>query len=295
MATSIRHARLHRPAREGVRRQVREVFRHGIWHLVLALGALTMVGPFLWMLSSSLKAEADVFIFPPQWIPAPPRWSNYADLMNTMPFALFTLNSFKIAILVTFGQLLSCSLAAYAFARFKFPGRDILFFILLSALMIPGEVTLIPVYLIMRDLGWLNTHLPLIVPYFFGGAFGTFLLRQFFLTIPGELEDAARIDGAGRFVIYRRIFLPLAKPALATLGLFIFLGQWNSLLGPVIYLNDQSQMTLTVGLAYMQGEYSTQWNLLMAGTVVSVLPILVLYAFAQKYFVQGVVLSGLKG
>ena len=295
MATSIRHARLHRPAREGVRRQVREVFRHGIWHLVLVLGALTMVGPFLWMLSSSLKAEADVFIFPPQWIPSPLHWSNYADLMNDMPFALFAFNSFEIAILVTLGQLLSCSLAAYAFARLKFPGREVLFIILLAALMIPGEVTIIPVYLIMRSLGWLNTHLPLIVPYFFGGAFGTFLLRQFFLTIPSELEDAARIDGAGRFVIYRRIFLPLAKPALATLGLFIFLGQWNNLLGPVIYLNDQSQMTLTVGLSYMQGEYSTQWNLLMAGTVVSVLPILVLYAFAQKYFVQGVVLSGLKG
>lgn len=276
-------------------RLLRSMLQQGAWHLVLGLGALTMVGPFIWMVSSSLKNEADVFLYPPEWIPLPPRWANYADLMNLMPFGLFTFNSMKIATLASVGTLLSSSLAAYAFARLKFPGRDALFFILLSALMIPGEVTLIPVYLIMRSLGWLNTQLPLIVPSFFGNAFGTFLMRQFFLTIPRDLEDAARIDGAGRFTIFWRIFLPLAQPALATLGLFTFLSQWNNLLGPVIYLSDQNQMTLTVGLAYTQGEYSTQWNLLMAGTVVSVIPILVLYAFAQKYFVRGVVLSGLKG
>jgi multiple sugar transport system permease protein len=287
MATSVQFVRINRPWRKRLQSVA--------WHVILALGALTMIVPFVWMISSSLKAEGDIFIYPPQWIPVPVHWENYSDLLNNMPFALFTFNSFKVSSLAAIGQLLSCSLAAYAFARLKFPGREIVFFILLAALMIPGEVTLIPVYLIMRYLGWLNTHLPLTVPYFFGGSFGTFLLRQFFLTIPTELEDAALIDGAGRFTIYWRIFLPLAKPALATLGLFIFMAQWNNLLAPVIYLNDQDKMTLTVGLAYTQGEFTTQWNLLMAGAVISILPILILYAFAQKYFVQGVVLSGLKG
>jgi multiple sugar transport system permease protein len=161
--------------------------------------------------------------------------------------------------------------------------------------MIPYQVTLIPQYLLFRNFGWLDTHYPLFIPHFFGGAFGTFLLRQFFMTIPSELEDAATIDGCSRFGVYRRIFLPLSKPALATLGVFIFIAQWNTLLGPVIYLNTYEKLTLTVGLAFFRGQYTTQWALLMAGAVISVIPIMVIYAVAQQYFVRGVVLSGLKG
>jgi multiple sugar transport system permease protein len=212
-----------------------------------------------------------------------------------MPFGWFTFNSFKLAILGVVGQLLSCSLAAYAFARIRFPGRETAFLIWLACLMIPYQVTVIPQYLLFRSFGWLDTHYPLFVPYFFGGAFGTFLLRQFFMTIPSELEDAATIDGCSRFGIYWRIFLPLSRPALATLGVFVFMAQWNNLLGPVIYLSTYEKMTLTVGLAFFRGQYYTQWALLMAGAVISVIPIMALYAVAQQYFVRGVVLSGLKG
>jgi multiple sugar transport system permease protein len=192
-------------------------------------------------------------------------------------------------------KLLSASFAAYAFARLKFPGRDFLFLTLLATMMVPDQVTVIPQFIIMRAVGWTDSHNALIVPRFLGSAFGTFLLRQFFLTIPDELEDAARVDGASRFSIYWRIFLPLAKPALATLAVFTFMGAWNDLTGPIIYLSSKSQMTLTVGLTMFRGVHETKWHLLMAGTVISILPILVVYAAAQKYFVQGITMTGIKG
>jgi multiple sugar transport system permease protein len=254
-----------------------------------------MALPFVWMVLSSLKTDVEIFVFPPRWLPETPQWSNYVAVTQAMPFGWFIFNSFKIAFLGVVGQLLSCSLAAYAFARIKFPGRESVFLVWLACLMIPYQVTIIPQYLLFRSFGMLDTHYPLFLPSFFGGAFGTFLLRQFFLSIPSELEDAARIDGSGRFSIDWRIFLPLAKPALATLGVFVFMGQWNNLLGPVIYLSTYEKMTLTVGLAFFRGQYTTQWALLMAGAVISVIPIMTLYAVAQQYFVRGVVLSGLKG
>lgn len=278
--------------RQRVRRRVaRAVF----WHTFLMMGAVIMALPFIWMILTSLKTNAEVFAFPPRWLPEAPRWSNYSDVMQAMPFGWFVFNSFKIAVLAVIGQLLSCSLAAYAFARIEFVGRDALFLIVLATLMVPGVVTLIPVFILMRELGWLNTHYPLIVPNFLGSAFGIFLLRQFFLGIPSDLEDAARIDGASRFGIYRFIFLPLAKPALATLGVFVFMGAWNDLLGPIIYLVDYDKMTLTVGLAFFRGQYTTDWPLLMAGAMISVVPIIALYLVAQRYFVAGVAISGLKG
>jgi multiple sugar transport system permease protein len=261
--------------------------------LLVAIAGL-MVLPFLWMLSSSLKPEGDVFLFPIEWIPSSPEWGNYRQVFESMPFALFTYNSFKIAILATIGQVITCTLAAYAFARFQFAGRDTLFVILLATMMIPGQVTFIPVFIIMKTIGWVDTHQALIVPWWFGGAFGTFLLRQFFLTLPTELDDAAKIDGSGRLGILLKIIVPLSKPALATLAIFVFMSNWNDLLGPVIYLSTRSKMTLTVGLALMHGLYQTQWNLLMAGALISVVPILVLYIVAQQYFVQGIALSGIK-
>jgi multiple sugar transport system permease protein len=266
-----------------------------LWHALLLTGAFAMILPFLWMILTSLKTTAEVFVFPPRWFPEAPRWSNYSDVMAAMPFGWFMYNSFKIATLSVVGQLLSCSLAAYAFARIEFVGRDTLFMIVLATLMVPSVVTMIPVFILMRELGWLNTHYPLIVPNFLGAAFGIFLLRQFFLGIPIDLEDAARIDGATRFGIYRHIFVPLAKPALATLAVFVFMGQWNDLLGPIIYLVDYDKMTLTVGLAFFRGQYTTNWPLLMAGATMSVIPIIILYLAAQRYFVAGVVMSGLKG
>ena len=272
-----------------------DIMRHAAAHALLLAGAVTMVVPFLWMISSSLKSEMEIFLFPPVWIPSPPRWDNYPRTLAAVPFLQFTWNSLYISALNAVGQVLTCSMAAYAFARFTFPGRDMLFLVLLATLMVPFQVTMIPVWLIMRELGWINTHLPLIVPAFLGGAFGTFLLRQFFMTLPTELEDAARIDGCGRWGIYWRIFMPLSKPALATLAVFVFMGRWNDLLGPVIYLTSPEKMTLSVGLAYLRGQYTTQWALLMAGSLLSVLPMLALFAVAQQYFVRGVVLSGIKG
>lgn len=269
--------------------------RKGVSHLLLLIGCLAMALPFVWMFLSSLKTDPEIFIFPPRLLPRTPQWSNYLAVMDAMPFSWFVFNSFKIALLSVIGQLLSCSLAAYAFARIRFPGREAVFVAWLACLMIPAQVYLIPQYVLFRSFGWLDTHYPLFVPSFFGAAFGTFLLRQFFMTIPSELEDAARIDGCSRFGIYWRIFLPLAKPALATLGVFVFMSSWNNLLGPVVYLSTYEKMTLTVGLAFFRGQYTTQWALLMAGAVISVIPILVIYAVAQQYFVRGVVLSGLKG
>jgi multiple sugar transport system permease protein len=269
--------------------------RNTLSYLVLIVLTVIMGLPFVWMLSSSLKSQGYIFIYPPQWIPDPARWQNYIDLLNEMPFLQFAYNSTKIAILATFGQLLTCSLAAYAFARFHFPGRDTLFTILLATLMVPFQVTMIPVFITMHRINLLDTHLALWGPAFLGGAYGTFLLRQFFLTLPPELEDAARVDGCGRFGIWWRIFLPLSKPALATLGIFVFMNYWNDLLGPVLYLSTKAKMTLTIGLAMLFHQWgATPWNLVMAGSVVMVLPVLIIYALGQKYFVQGIVTTGLK-
>jgi ABC-type glycerol-3-phosphate transport system permease component len=264
-------------------------------YLILLLVAVSVAVPFLWMLSTSLKNNEAVFAVPPEWLPTPPQWSNYAGVFRIVPFALFGLNSFKIASLATLGTLVSCSMAAFAFARLRFPGRGVLFAVLLSVLMVPSQVTLIPVYWVMAQLGWINTHYPLIVPAWFGNAFGIFLLRQFFLTLPQELMDAAKIDGCTPYGVYARIWLPLAKPALVTLAILSFIGTWNDFLSPLIYLNDQSMMTLPVGLASFQGLHYSDWGPLMAGSFLACLPMIVLFVVGQRYFVRGIVLSGLKG
>jgi len=266
----------------------------GIYALVACGGAL-MIVPFLWMLSTSLKTTAQSMAFPPEWWPRPFIWENYTQIYEYMPFFTFLFNSVKITFFVLVGQLLTCSLAGYAFAKLRFPGRRPLFLILLSTMMIPSQVTLIPVFIIMKFLGWINTHYALIVPAFFGSVFGTFLLRQFFLGLPNDLEDAARIDGCSPFGIYWRIMLPLAKPSLATLGIFTFMGTWNDFMRPLIYLSDMDKMTLPVGLALLSNHQDIRIPLIMAGAVLSLLPILVLYIFGQKYFVQGIALTGMKG
>lgn len=267
----------------------------GMAYLLITLTAISMIFPFYWMVSSSLKTETDVFLVPPKWLPIPPQWSNYDYVFNKINFGLYTWNSMKIGVLWTVGLLLSSSWAAYGFARVRFWGRETLFIITLAAMMIPGQVTMIPLFLVMNRIGWVNTHYPLWVPAWFGGAFGIFLLRQYFLTIPQELLDSARIDGCTHFGIYWRIVMPLAKPALASLALLSFMSSWNNLLGPVIYLYDESLFTLPIGLTRFQGMYVTYWSYTMVGGTLTVLPILILFLFTQQYFVRGVVLSGLKG
>lgn len=269
--------------------------RRLLLHAIIWLGAVMMVLPFLWMLSTSLKSQGEAMVYPPQWIPNPIHWSNYVDVVQSFPFATYAFNSLKIAIIGTIGQLVSTSLAAYAFARMNFPGRNLIFVVLLSTLMVPGQVTMIPTFILFNALGWVNTHYPLMAPAWFGGAFGAFLIRQFFLTVPREYDDAAAIDGAGHVAIFLRIYLPLAKPVLATLALFTFMNHWNEFLLPVIYLTDPKKLTLTVGLSTFRQQYSTLYHYLMAGTLLSIIPIFVLFVLLQQYFVRGIVMSGLKG
>ena len=264
-------------------------------HFSLWIGATIMVLPFLWMVSTSLKPLGEVSIFPPEWIPHTILWKNYLDIFQIYPFARFGLNSIQIAVLATTGELVTCTLSAYAFARMRFPGRNLIFVLLLATLMVPGQVTMIPTFIMFSKIGWVNTYLPLIVPAWLGPAFGTFLMRQFFLTLPRDYNDAASIDGAGQFRIMAMIYVPLAKPAIATLALFAFLRYWNEFLLPVIYLNDENLMTLPVGLSFFTQQYNTLYQYLMAGSVVSIIPILLLFVFLQKYFVRGFVMSGLKG
>lgn len=267
----------------------------GLAYLLLALTAVTMVFPFYWMVATSLKTEARVFAFPPEWIPNPPILDNYRYIFTEIAFNRYVFNSLKVSLLGTLGVALSSSLAAYAFARVRFRGRDTLFMITLAALMIPGQITMIPLYVVMARIGWVDTQLPLIVPAYFGSAFGIFLLRQYFLTIPQELNDAAKIDGCSHFGIYWRIMMPLSKAVLATLALLAFMGSWNDLLGPIIYLYSDKLFTLPLALTRFRSQYFTQWANMMAGATVSLAPILVIFLFTQQYFVRGVVLSGLKG
>jgi multiple sugar transport system permease protein len=269
-----------------------------ISYFLLTLGGLVMALPFFWLVSSSLKRPGKIFILPPQWIPNPPQWNNYAQLFTLLPFGLYTRNTLIIVVGAVTGQLITASMAAYAFSRLRWPGRDLVFGALLATMMLPGAVTMIPVFIIFKTLRWLNTFLPLIVPSWFGGgAFAIFLLRQFFLTIPMELEDAARIDGASSLTIYTRIMLPLARPALAVIAIFSFMGHWNNFMGPLIYLSSNSKWTLALAIHALQG---LEWGrdmteLLMAAGVLMIVPTLVLFIVAQDIFVQGIALTGIKG
>jgi ABC-type glycerol-3-phosphate transport system permease component len=269
-----------------------------LYLLASALAVVFMI-PFLWLVSSSLKKPIEIYIFPPVWIPQPMQWVNYAEVMfGDVPFLLFLQNTVVVTTLAMIGQLLSATLVAYGFARFEFPGRDMLFVLVLSTLMLPDQVTLIPQYLLYNRLGWLNTYLPLIVPvYFGGGAFSIFLLRQFLRTLPRDLDEAAILDGCSSLGVLWRVLLPLTRPALGTLAIFSFIYHWNDFIGPLIYLNNSEKFTLSLGLSYFRyvaqaGVGEPQEHLLMAASVLMVLPVIVLFFLAQRYFVQGVVLSG---
>jgi multiple sugar transport system permease protein len=265
-------------------------------HVVLGLGALIMLIPFIWMVSTSFKTIDQVFTFPPNWIPNPFIWDNYPQAFTSVPFARWFLNSLQIAVLVTIGQLFTCSLAGFTFARMRFPGRDPLFLVYLGTMMIPAHVTIIPIFVTMNWLKLVDTPWSLILPGL-TSAWGTFLFRQYFLTLPSELEDAAKIDGCGFFRIYGQISLPLAKPVLATLAVFTFMASWNDFLGPLIFLQSKDQKTLTIGLLQFRAEFQglANWPVMMAGIVISTLPILIAFVIGQKYFVRGLALTGIKG
>lgn len=264
-----------------------------ILYIFLSLGALIIIIPFVWMVSTSLKSINEVFSYPPTLFGDTIRWDNYLRIADRFPFGRFFLNSTIVTSVVVVVQLFTSSLAGYVFARLRFRFRDILFLVYLATMMIPIHVTLIPVFIIMRSLGLID-KLPALMLTELATAFGTFLMRQFYLSIPDSLEDAAKIDGCNPFTTYWRIFLPLSKPALATLGVFIFMGMWNDFIRPLIFINSVENMTLTLGLANMQGLYSTDWPVLMAGAFISMIPILIVFLFAQDYFVRSITLTGLK-
>lgn len=267
------------------------------WHLVLGAVSVCFAIPLLWMLSSALKENREIFTVPVQWLPASLQWGNFAEVLSYpgFPFLRFFFNSLFYAGLVTAGTVLSCALVGYGFARLRFPGRNILFAITLATMMVPYVVTFIPTFLLFKRLGVLGTYIPLIAPAFFAEAFFIFLMRQFFRGLPRELDDAARVDGAGEFRIFWQIMLPLVKPALVVMAVFTFVWTWHDFFRPLIYLSDPDQFPLSLGLFSFRGRRLTEWHLMMAAATLMTAPLVILFAAAQKYFIQGMKMFGLKG
>ena len=268
---------------------------HAALYVVFSVCSLVYLLPLAWMISTSLKQDGRELAMPPQWIPSPAVWANYVTALTALPMLLFLRNTLIITISATGLGLVSASLAGFAFARLRFPGRNLLFSLCLATLMLPSIVTLIPEFVIFKQIGWLNTFLPLIVPWSLGGhAFGIFLFRQYAMSIPLDYDEAARIDGASALRIWWSIIVPLSRPVLATMALLAFIYHWNDFLRPLVFLSDKDLRTLAIGLRLFKSEYLVQWNLLMAASALMLTPILVLFFAAQRYFVQGIVMSGLK-
>ena len=265
-----------------------------VYALLLGL-SVAFILPFMWMISTSLKQSKDVFTFPPSFLPNSFEWRNYITGWTVLPFNTFLRNSLIVTCANVVGNLISCSLVAYGFARLRARGRDLLFLFLLATIMIPREVTIVPRFLLFKQVGLVNTLWPLILPAWFGYPFFIFLLRQFFMSIPHELDDAARIDGASTFRIFTQVILPLSKPALAAVAIFAFIGNWSNVLDPLIYIRSQDLYTLALGLNLFRGVNLTQFNLLMAVSIITLLPVLIVFFMAQKLFIQGVTLTGMGG
>ena len=270
------------------------ITKRWISHIILALVTFLALLPLIWMLSSSLKHDTDVFSLPIRWIPTDPVWSNFVLFWQKIDFALFTFNSFKLSIVITLIQVLTSSFAAYGFAKCTFKGRDTLFFIYIATIAIPWQVYMLPQYVQMRMLGLTNTHLGYIFMQSFT-AFGVFLMRQFYVSVPNELLDAARIDGLSEYGIYFRIVLPLSQPVIATLTIFSFVNIWNDFMGPMIYFDSNILKTIPLGIRMFLGQYSTEYGLVMAASVISLVPVFAVFLFFQRFFVQGIATSGLKG
>lgn len=268
---------------------------------VLQYGTLVLLScffilPWLWMISTSLKNPGELVLWPPKWIPNPIRWDNYVYAFRQAAFSRYLGNTLLVTVPSVIGAVASNALAGYGFARVRWPGRDVVFAILLATMILPGFVTFIPLYVSFHRLGWIDTYLPLIVPTFLGNSFFIFLLRQFLMGLPGEISDAARVDGASEFAIFTQVIMPLARPAIAVVALFQFIGSWNDYFGPLIYLNDRARYTISLGIANMQSTYGySNFAWIMAATCMSVLPIIVLFFFAQRTFIEGIALTGLKG
>ena len=278
----------------GLSYPVRRNIGRAVLYLVLTFGALGMILPFLWMLSGAVKLNKDLYTFPIKWIPNPVQWNNFNRVLEKIAFFTYFLNTCKLAIIITGLQVITCSLAAYSFSKINFPGRDKIFLLYLSTMMIPFQVTMIPQFIIMSKAGLANTHLSLILINAFS-TFGVFLLRQFFFSIPEELSESARIDGCNELKILIRIILPLARAALATLIIFTFIGTWNDYLAPLIYISSDHLKTIQLGIRYFQQAQDTENSLIMAATVMGLAPVLILYFTCQKQFVEGIATLGLKG
>ncbi len=268
---------------------------HGFVYLALLAGVAFIFIPFWWAVSTAFKLPSNIFLDPPQWIPNPWTLQNFKDAMAAAPFWTFAKNTFVICAWSVVGSVLSSSMAAFGFSRLRFPGRDALFVVLLATMMLPGVVKMIPTFIIFKNLGWINTFYPMIVPHFFGSAMHIFLLRQFFSTIPLELDEAARVDGASFYSVYWKIILPLSRPALGIVAIFTFMGEYENFMGPLLYLNSTPKFTLALGLNLFKGMFSVDFGPLMAVSFMMMLPPVILFAVAQRYFIQGIVVSGVKG
>ena len=264
-------------------------------HAVMILLGISFVVPLAWVASTSLKSSSEVFITPVQWIPTVPRWHNFTEVFERLPFAHFILNSFYVTFMGTLGSIISSIMVAFGLARIRWPGRDLLFTLLMATLMLPFVVTLIPVFIIFKSINWIGTFLPLWTPAWFGFAFYIFLMRQFMLSLPYELDEAAKIDGASNFRILWQVIAPLCGPAIATVAIFSFLHHYNDFLGPLIYVSDNDMFTLPLGLYWFQGRFGNFWHLVMAASMVTITPVILLFFFAQRYFVNGAQFSGLAG
>ncbi|WP_243633155.1 carbohydrate ABC transporter permease [Paenibacillus xerothermodurans] len=264
-------------------------------HVCLIAASVFFLIPFIWMLSTSLKPRTQIFSFPPEWIPSPFKWSNYTEAMSYIPFFTYLNNTVLITVLSTLGVVLSCPIVAYSFAKLRWRGRNVLFMITLAVMMIPGQVTMMPLFMLFNKLGWVGTPMPLIIPAFFGVPFYIFLLRQFFMGLPDSLMDAARIDGAGEFRIYTQIMLPLARSAVLSVGLFQFMASWTDFIGPLLYLTNEVSYTLSLGLQQFQSQKGSEWGLMMAVSTMMTVPVIILFFFLQKTFIQGITFTGIKG
>lgn len=269
---------------------------HMVTHIVLILVGLFFLLPFFWMLSTALKSDQQIFVNPPVWIPNPVMWENFAKAVTVIPFFKYMGNTCKVAFMDVLGTVLACPLVAYGLSRLEWKGRDFLFFLTISVMMIPHEVTMIPQFILYSKMGLVGTYVPLYIASFFGGRpFMIFLLRQFFMNLPRDLEDAARIDGASELKVYAKVVLPLVVPGVLTVALFRFMNSWNDFLGPLLYLSDDKKYTITIGLQMFTTQYSTQWSLLMAASLLTAIPVVAVYFLVQKRFIEGITFSGIKG
>lgn len=276
-------------------RKRRSQVGHFFLHLVMILLGLTFLMPLAWVVSTSLKLPGQVFITPIEWIPTEPQWSNYREVFERLPFHLFIRNSFYVTIMGTIGMVLSSLTVAFGLSRLRWPGRDLVFTVLLATMMLPGVVTMIPVFIIFKEIGWVGTFFPLWVPAWFGAAFYIFLMRQYMMTLPLELDEAAKIDGASSFRILWQVVAPLCGPAIATITIFAFLQHYNAFMEPLIYISDNEMFTLPLGLLWFKGRFGNFWHLVMAASMITIAPVIVLFFAAQRYFVQGAQFTGLAG